>query len=137
MAVKTPFPHPSAPDYSAMFNWGIKLTDFSEIFLIAGLGALDAAGAVHHPDDAVAQTKNILDGMPGYLASAGYSKQDIIRIEFTMTKAVPPEAYDGIFGLFAEFFGDVDVKPAAGTLRVIEALAIPGMLVEYEFWCAK
>ena len=137
MATKTPFKHPSAPDLSAMFNWGVKLTDFSELFLIAGIGSHDASGAIQHQDDAVAQTKFILDGMPGYLESAGYTKNDIIRIEFTMTKAVPPEAYDGIFGLFAEFFADVDVKPAAGTLRVIEALAIPGMLVEYEFWCAK
>lgn len=137
MAKKTPFPHPSAPDYSPIFNWGVKLTDFSELFLIAGIGAHDAEGAIQHEGDAVAQTKFILDGMPGYLESAGYTKQDIVRIEFTMTKDVPPESYDAIFGLFAEFFADVEVKPAAGTLRVIEALAIPGMLVEYEFWCAK
>ncbi len=137
MATKTPFPHPSAPDYGAIFNWGVKLTDFSEIFLMAGIGAHDSAGEIQHQGDAVAQTKFILDGMPGYLEQAGYAKNDIIRIEFTMTKDVPPESYDGIFGLFAEFFGDVDVKPAAGTLRVIEGLAIPGMLVEYEFWCAK
>ena len=137
MATKTPVPHPFAPDYGAMFNWGVKLTDFSEIFLMAGLGAVGSDGTVHHPEDAVAQTKDILDGIPGYLETAGYTKQDIIRIEFTMTKLVPPESYEAIFGLFAEFFADVDVKPAAGTLRVIEALAIPGMLVEYEFWCAK
>ena len=132
MATKTPFPHPNGPDYGAIFNWGVKLTGFSELFLMAGLGSHDATGAIQHEGDAVGQTKFILDGIPGYLESA-----DIIRIEFTMTKAVPPESYDAIFGLFAEFFGDVDVKPAAGTLRVIEALAIPGMMVEYEFWCAK
>jgi enamine deaminase RidA (YjgF/YER057c/UK114 family) len=137
MATKTAFPHPSAPDYSAIFNWGIKLTDYSEIFLAAGIGAHDATGAIQHEGDAVAQTKFILDGLPGYLESAGYAKNDIIRLEFTMTKDVPPEANEEIFGLFAGFFADVDVKPAAGTLRVIEALAIPGMLVEYEFWCAK
>jgi len=137
MATKTAFAHPSAPDLSAIFNWGVKLTDFSEIFLIAGIGAHDSEGVIQHTGDAVAQTQFILDGMPGYLGTAGYTKQDIIRIEFTMTKDVPPESYDAIFGHFAEFFGDVDVKPAAGTLRVIEALAIPGMLVEYEFWCAK
>lgn len=137
MATKTPFAHPSAPDYSAIFNWGIKLTDFSEIYLMAGIGAHNAAGEIQHQGDAVAQSKFILDGMPAFLEQAGYTKQDIIRIEFTMTKDVPPESYDEIFGLFAGFFGDVDVKPAAGTLRVIEALAIPGMLVEYEFWCAK
>jgi len=137
MATKTPVPHPSAPDYGAIFNWGIRLTDFSELFLMAGIGAHDATGAIQHEGDAIGQTKFILDGLPGYLASAGYSKQDIVRLEFTMTKAVPPDAYGAIFGLFAEFFGEVAVKPAAGTLRVIEALALPGMLVEYEFWCAK
>lgn len=137
MATKTPFAHPSGPDYSPIFNWGVKLTNFSELFLIAGIGAHDATGAIQHEGDPVAQSKFILDGMPGYLKSAGYTKQDIVRIEFTMTKDVPPESYEPIFGLFAAFFGDVDVKPAAGTLRVVEALAIPGMLVEYEFWCAK
>ena len=54
-----------------------------------------------------------------------------------MTKDVPQDAYGDIFGLFSEYFADVDVKPAAGTLRVVEALAIPAMLVEYEFWLAK
>lgn len=75
--------------------------------------------------------------MQNFLESSGYTKDDIIRIEFTMTKDVAPEKYDAIFGLFAEFFADVEVKPAAGTLRVVEALAIPGMLVEYEFWAAR
>lgn len=137
MATKTPFRHPSAPDYGHMFNWGLRLTDFSELYLMAGIGSHNAEGEIQHPDDAVAQTKFILDGMPAFLELAGYTKQDIVRIEFTMTKDVPAESYGDIFGLFGEFFGDVDVKPAAGTLRVIEALAIPGMLVEYEFWCAK
>ena len=54
MATKTPVPHPFAPDYGAMFNWGVKLTDFSEIFLMAGLGAVGSDGTVHHPEDAVA-----------------------------------------------------------------------------------
>lgn len=137
MATKTAFAHPSAPDYGAIFNWGVKLTDFSELFLIAGIGAHDASGVIQHEGDPVAQTGFILDGMPGYLKSAGYTKNDIIRVEFTMTKAVAADLYEPIFGQFAGFFADVEVKPAAGTLRVIEALAIPGMLVEYEFWCAK
>jgi len=137
MAKKTAVPNPANPDFSSMFNWGLKLTDYKELFLIAGHMAHDATGATPHPGDAVGQTKYILDNFPAYLESAGYTKHDIIRTEFTMTKAVPAEAYDQIFGLFAEFFADVEVKPTAGTLRVIEALAIPDMLVEYEFWCAK
>jgi enamine deaminase RidA (YjgF/YER057c/UK114 family) len=54
-----------------------------------------------------------------------------------MTRQVKPEAYNEIFGIFMELFADMAVKPAAGTLRVVEALAIPGMLVEYEFWAAR
>jgi enamine deaminase RidA (YjgF/YER057c/UK114 family) len=137
MAKKTAVPNPANPDFSSMFNWGLKLTDYKELFLIAGHMAHDATGATPHPGDAVGQTKYILDNFPAYLESAGYTKHDIIRTEFTMTKAVPAQAYDEIFALFAEFFADVEVKPTAGTLRVIEALAIPDMLVEYEFWCAK
>ena len=137
MAVKTPVNNPRAPDFSSMFNWGIKLTNFSELFLIAGHGAVGADMTVHHPDDPVGQTRHILDDLDRYLGENGYGRDDIIRIEFTMTKAVPAEAHGEIFGVFGEFFADVAVKPAAGTLRVIEALAIPGMLVEYEFWAAK
>lgn len=137
MARKTAVPNPNAPDFGSMFNWGVKLTDFSELFLIAGHGAHGADGAIQHEGDAVGQTRFILYGLDTYLKDNGYGRDDIVRIEFTMTKAVPPDAYNDIFGLFAEFFGPVKVKPAAGTLRVIEALALPGMLVEYEFWCAK
>ena len=92
---------------------------------------------IQHPGDAVGQTRWILDELHGYIDGAGYTTDDIIRMEFTMTKDVPPDSHGKIFGLFAEFFADVKVKPAAGTLRVIEGLALPGMLVEYEFWLAR
>lgn len=137
MAIKTPVNNPRAPDFSSMFSWGIKLTNFSELFLIAGHGAVGADMTIQHPDDAVGQTRYILADLDRYLGENGYGRDDIIRIEFTMTKAVPQDAYGEIFGAFSEFFADVEVKPAAGTLRVIEGLAIPGMLVEYEFWAAK
>jgi enamine deaminase RidA (YjgF/YER057c/UK114 family) len=54
-----------------------------------------------------------------------------------MTKDVQPDEFNEIFKLFGEYFADMEVKPAAGTLRVVEALALPGMVVEYEFWAAK
>lgn len=136
MAVKEAVTHPSMPDYSAVFNWGLKLRDFDELFLLAGFGAHDAQGIIQH-EDPVEQTRYILKLTDDFLGAAGYAKADIIRVEFTMVKGVLPDAFEGIFGAFAEWFGPLEVKPAAGTLRVIDALAIPGMLVEYEFWCAK
>jgi 2-iminobutanoate/2-iminopropanoate deaminase len=137
MATKTPIHNKNAPDFRSMFNWGLKISNFSEIFLLAGHGAVGADMQIQHPDDAVGQTRYILNDVKSFLEESGYSIEDIIRIEFTMTKAVKPEEYEAIFGLFAEFFANLAVKPAAGTLRVVVALAIPGMLVEYEFWAAK
>lgn len=137
MATKTAVHNENAPDYRFLFNWGLKISDFSELFLLAGLGDLTPDGRVRHPGDSVAQTRSILVDLKTYVEANGYALDDIIRVEFTLTKDVPQEAYEEIFGLFGEFFDPLAVKPAAGTLRVIEALAVPGMLVEYEIWLAK
>ena len=137
MAVKTAVHNERAPDFRAMFNWGVKITGFSELFLLAGLGAHDANGEIQHPGDPVGQTEHILAELADYLGRSGYTKDDIIRIEFTLTKDVKPELYNDIFGRIIGFFEEVAVKPAAGTLRVVEALAMPGMMVEYEIWAAK
>ena len=137
MATKTAINNENAPDLTSMFNWGLKITNFSELFLLAGHGAVTPDMVTQHAGDAVGQTRFILKDVQSFIEKNGYTKNDIIRIEFTMTKDVPQEAFGEIYGLFGEFFADVDVKPAAGTLRVIDALAIPGMLVEYEFWLAK
>jgi 2-iminobutanoate/2-iminopropanoate deaminase len=137
MATKTAVNNENAPNFRSMFNWGLKLTDFSEIFLLAGHGAIAPDYNVQHPGDAVAQTKYILADVRSFLEQSGYTLDDIIRIEFTMTKDVQPDDFNEIFKLFGEYFADMEVKPAAGTLRVVEALALPGMVVEYEFWAAK
>ena len=137
MATKTPVHNETAPDFRFLFNWGLKISDFSELFLLAGLGDHGPDGEIRNPGDAVAQTRSILSELKTYVEANGYTMNDIIRIEFTLTKDVPQESYEAIFGVFAEVFGEIDVKPAAGTLRVIESLALPGMLVEYEIWLAK
>ena len=137
MAVMTAVPNPAAPEFSKMFNWGVKLTEFNELFVLAGRGAIDQDGKLQHPGDAIGQTRYILEALNTYLELAGYSKHDIFRIELTLTKDVSSERYPDIYSVFAAFFDDVVVKPSGGTLRVVDGLADPGMLVEYEFWAAK
>ena len=137
MVTKTAAHNPNAPDMRAFFNWGLKLRDLDEIFLITGRPAWDADGTVLHPDDAVSQTRFILQDIAAYLEANGYSKDDLIRIEYTFTKVVPAEQYEQIYGVFAEFLSDVEVKPAANTLRIVDSLGLPGLCVEYEFWAAK
>jgi enamine deaminase RidA (YjgF/YER057c/UK114 family) len=137
MATKVAVNNENAPDFRTMFNWGVKVSNINELFLIAGHGAHGPDYQVRHPGDPVAQTQYILADLKSFLERNGYSLDDIIRIEFTLTKDVDRAKYNEIFGLFAEFFANVAVKPAAGTLRVVDSLALPGMLVEYEFLAAK
>ncbi len=134
---KTAVLNPNAPDFTSVFNWGLKIKNFKELFLIAGHGAHDSSGQIMFPDDAVAQTAYILDNFDVFLEDSGYARKDIIRVEFTMTTEVSDQDIGQILGLFAEYFAPVNIKPAAGTLRIVDGLAIPGMQVEYEIWCAK
>jgi len=137
MAKKVPVDNPRAPDLSSYFNWGVKISEFRELFLIAGHSAQDTGEGVLHPGDPVAQTRYILDDVAHYLRDNGYDLDDIIRVEFTVTKDVSRSDYEDIFDLFREFFAPVEVKPAAGTFRVVDSLVIPEMMVEYEFWAAQ
>jgi 2-iminobutanoate/2-iminopropanoate deaminase len=137
MIQKVAVPNPNAPDMSAFFNWGLKISDFQELFFITGRPAWLADGTVMYPDDAVAQTRFILEDVGSYLETNGYTAADIIRIEYTFTKVVQAERHQEIFGLFAAFLRDVKVKPSANTLRIVDSLGLSGLCVEYEFWAAR
>ena len=137
MATKTAVNNESAPDLRSVFNWGVKLTDFSELFVLAGRGDVAPDGQIRNAGDLVAQTASILAELKDYVERNGYTLNDVIRIEFTMATEVDREQQKAIFGHFADLFAKVDVKPAAGTLRVVVRLAYPGMLVEYEILLAK
>ena len=137
MISKVAVNNPNAPDMSAFFNWGLKLRNWEELFFITGRPAWAADGSVLHPNDAVAQTRFILDDISRFLAANGYARSDLVRIEYTFTKAVPADVYPQVYGLFMEFLRDVEVKPAANTLRIVDSLGLEGLCVEYEFWAAK
>lgn len=137
MVRKTAVNNPTAPDMGAFFSWGVKIGDLKEWFIVTGRPAWAADGKVMHPNDGVAQTRWILDDVGRYLKEAGYGPSDLVRIEYTFTKDVKPDQYEQIFGLFAQWLKDAPVKPAASTLRVVEGLALDGLVVEYEFWAAK
>ncbi len=137
MATKTAANNENAPDLGFVFNWGVKITDYDELFLLAGRGDVAPDGTIRNPGDPVAQTATILAEQKDFIERSGYGLNDVIRIEFTMAKEVDRDQQKAIFGQFAGLFREVEVKPAAGTLRVVDRLAYPGMLVEFEFWLAK
>lgn len=129
--------NPEAPDFTDIFNWGLRLRNFQELVLFAGHAAQTPDLQVVAPGDAVVQTDFILSQLDNFLGNNGYGRNDIIRVEFTLTKDVSDEEFGAILGRFAVYFQNVEVKPAAGTLRFVDALAFPGLVVEYEIWAAR
>lgn len=126
------------PDFTSIFNWGLKLKNFKELYLLAGITdnekdfPFDPNGATYED-----QTINILAEFDEFLGENNLTRDDIVRIEFTLVDGFTQDDFNAILGAFGVYFADVEVKPAAGTLRVVSALALPGALVEYEIWAAK
>lgn len=137
MVTKQAVENTKYPDRPRFFSWGLKIRDWEELFLISGYGDLGPNNRVRHLDDPVAQTRQILADVQELIADAGYTVDDLVRLELTFTRDVEHERYDEIFRLCTDFFSHAAVTPATGTLRVVDALAYPGMLVEYEFLLAK
>jgi enamine deaminase RidA (YjgF/YER057c/UK114 family) len=130
---RIPVEDPQAPDLSAVVSSGLRLRGFEELYFVAGHGDLDADFRVRHPGDPLTQTRAVFDDLTGMLAEAGYDLDDVVTAEVTVTREFDlARNIEALHRIWAEVFADVAVKPAAGQLRVADALAVPGMLVEIE-----
>ena len=121
-----------APDLSEIFSWGVKISNFSELFFVSGHGALKPDFSMEHPGDPVGQTRFIFSQVSEYLAENGYSMDDVVQIKMTITKEVSHEQFLEVTEVYKEFMSEVAVKPSGGTMRIVDDLAFPGMLVEFE-----
>lgn len=107
------------------------------LFLTFTIAAQANDFSIVSPGDYVAQTAYILNEFDTFLAENGLDRDDIVRIEFTLVEGISAEDFGAVLGSFAAYFADVEIKPAAGTLRFVSALAFPDLVVEYEIWAAK
>ena len=120
------------------FNRGLIVSDYEELYFLTGQVDSDLDGSCRHPGDPVAQSQGVLDSMVGMLAQEGWSLDDVIRVELTVTKEVDIEdTLQRIFKTWADTFKDVETKPASGTTRVSYSLARAGYFVEYDFIAAR
>ena len=124
MASKKALPCPTTMDLSEVFNWWLEISASSELILFAGQIDADPDGNIRQPNDPVSQTQGIFDSLLGMLHAEGRSV-DLAKHR------------DSIFKVWTDTFKNVPVKLAAGTLRIIHALARPGFFVEFEFKAAR
>ena len=137
MSTKLAVNNDKAPNLNNIFNWGLKLSDFSELFFISGHGSLKPDFQIEHPGDPVGQTRFILSQLQEYLHDNDYSLNDVVQIKLTITKDVTDEQFEALTQVYTEFMHDILIKPSGGTMRVVDRLAFPGMMVEFEFLAAK
>ena len=117
---------------------GLIVSDFKELFLISGQVDQDQDGNCRHPNDPVGQTRGIFESIVAILEQGGWSINNVIRTELTVTKEVDVVKHRaGLLGAKAEVFKNVDPKPVGGTFRCVHALGLPGFLVEWEVLAAR
>jgi len=137
MANKQGFHNKNLPDMRNAFSWGLKLSDFNEIFFVTGHADCNPQFITQHPGDPVAQTRLILTQMKDFLEEAGFSIDDIVRTDWTFVNEVSGDQFGEIAAVWEEFLIDVEVKPATGTLRYVQRLGMADMMVEYEMMLAR
>jgi enamine deaminase RidA (YjgF/YER057c/UK114 family) len=129
--------NPRLPNFTSIFNWGLKLSNIKSWYFFSGIAAQQPNFAVVSPGKYIIQTDYVLNELDIFLTQNKLNRSDIARIEFTLVSGYSEADFNTILGRFASYFQNVKIKPAAGTLRVVNALAFPGLVVEYEVWCVK
>ncbi|NOZ41451.1 MAG: RidA family protein [Planctomycetes bacterium] len=136
MVDKTPYYNDELP--TLRFPWALKVSDFSELLLVSGHADVKLDNStVNFPGDLIGQTKFILNQIAKNVEAAGFTLDNAIRTEITLSKEVTDEQLPELFRVLTEYVGDVDVKPAAGTLRLVVRLILRDCLVEIELLLAR
>ncbi len=137
MATKQAFNNPQLPNFSQVFSWGLRVSDFKEVFFVTGHTDCSPEFITQYPGDPVGQTRVILEQMKGLIESAGFSLDDIVRTDWTFTNEVDDQQFSKIAKEWQSYLADVAVKPATGTLRYVQRLGMPDLMVEYEMMLAR
>jgi len=135
---KTGYQNPNLPDLGAWFNWGLNVQDVKEFYFVTGTADVKSDNqSVNYPSDPVGQLRFILEQMEITFSQAGYTKHDIVSVNWTVTKDVTDEQTWAILDVWADYIADVKVKPAGGTWKRIYGLISPDVMVELEMILAR
>jgi enamine deaminase RidA (YjgF/YER057c/UK114 family) len=95
----------------------------------AGQVAWDRDHALVGDGDLAAQAAKALENLKAVLAAAGAAPKDVARLRTYIVDHTPDKLMT-IAPAMAAFYGDV--LPAANTVVGVQALALPGFLIEIE-----
>lgn len=138
MAAKIEVQNPDAVSMTGIFSWGLRVKEAHEWYYLSGHVDVRPDWTIGHPGDPLAQTRTVFKDLEVMLSRAGYKLDDVVKVDVTVTKDYNlGENLPNFLEIFAEAFQTVAVKPSAGTLRVVEALAMPGVFIEIEMVAAK
>ncbi len=122
----------------AWFNWGVHLQDVKETLHVTGTCDMTSPGHVMKcPGDPVGQAKQIFEYMEEIFTKAGFTKQNIVYVDWAVTKDVTHDQAFEILQLWEAYVADLEVKPAAGIWKHVYSLIQPEMLVEFELTLAR
>ncbi|MFT3964369.1 MAG: RidA family protein [Sphingobium sp.] len=96
---------------------------------LAGQVAWNGAGELVGDGDLAAQTRQVLANLASVLDAVGATPANLVRLR-TYIVDHDPDKLGIVLGEFPAFYGDV--VPAANTVVGVQALALPGFLVEIE-----
>ena len=115
----------------------IKLSNVSEWLIFAGHAAIDKEERILFPGDAIAQIRWVWGSLKKVLEQEGYGLGDVIQLQMTCTNDVSEDQRVQFLKIAGEVFGHLEIPPVGSTMKVVHALALPGMLVEVDIWAAK
>ncbi len=124
------------------FNWGLKLEGVKELFYVTGINDCipnphgEGVYIANHGDP-VGQAKQMLKYMEDVFTKAGFTKEDIVYVDWVITKDVTREQAYEIVQVWIDYIADVKVKPAAGIFKCVDRLVHEGLLVEFEYTLAR
>ncbi|MBB6462738.1 RidA family protein [Flammeovirga kamogawensis] len=119
------------------FNHGMHLQEVKEFFRVTGICDHTSKHVQKYPNDPAGQAKQILIYMEEVFTQAGFNKNNIIHIDWAVTKEVSQEQAFETLKVWEDYISDMDMKPTAGIWKHVDSLIHPDMLVEFELILAK
>jgi enamine deaminase RidA (YjgF/YER057c/UK114 family) len=135
---KTGYQNDNLPNLGRWFNWGLNVENVKDLFFVTGHADVKAdSSSANFPNDPVGQVKYILEQMEKTFSQAGYTKDNIVSVNWCVTKDVSYEQTLKILKVWEEYIADVETKPSGGTWKRIHGLISPDVLVELEMILAR